>query len=745
MRLFRSLVKRLRRNNPVTDDERLILSRCLRSGDTVFDIGANEGKWSQTVLKKFDVHIHAFEAADEAFKIAKEALPDHVTLNKNAVSDTNDDLSFFVYRDDARLSSLHRRHSVEDTLLSGGFEKLTVPGITLDNYWGGRSEQIRFVKVDVEGAEYSVLRGANELLRRGRIDFLQFEYGGTFEDAGTTLRSVWALLKRFGYSVFRVENGKFIELKSFKDRDEDYKYSNFLAVNDRIRSSFLGEGEEISLRFDRMEAFGIKPAGVLHVGAHKGDEITTYRKHGVTPIVFVEANPTLADGLRNRFQSEPDVFVIEAAASDTEGRANFNVTNMDQSSSLLPLKDHSNLYPRIKVAEQINVRTARIDDLLKEIGLDTREIGLTVMDIQGAELMALKGAPLLLKEIQALQLEVNYAELYAGCAEIGELDTFLEGAGFLRCATMSPYSDRWGDALYVRRPSVTCSAIGNRGRFANALFQYIFLRSYGLEFDYKTRSPVWDGDRLFEVQSGDPEFVPCASPVEEDGLTFEDANIVNEPEGRPNTDFSGFFQYHTRYYRPHRDRIRKELRFKGKFKERAEEIFELFQCQPGPVAALHLRRGDFGTGVFFIAPNEWYLDWLTRIREEHPTLSVYIASDDLDAVLPDYADLNPITARDLSNPPLEPGFFDDFAALRAAQMVAISNSSFSFAAAMLNERASNFVRPCLTAQSLIPFKPWDAPVLLREKTAEEAGEQFMSEAAKNRSKYKIRKALRGNR
>ncbi|MGE4327421.1 MAG: hypothetical protein AB7E21_15170, partial [Pseudodonghicola sp.] len=62
-----------------------------------------------------------------------------------------------------------------------------------------------------------------------------------------------------------------------------------------------------------------------------------------------------------------------------------------------------------------------------------------------------------------------------------------------------------------------------------------------------------------------------------------------------------------------------------------------------------------------------------------------------------------------------------------------------FAASLLNKTAQSFARPCLTEQRLIPYEPWNAPVLLRAHEAEDVGEEFMSDRAKGRSKYKWRK------
>ncbi len=70
-------------------------------------------------------------------------------------------------------------------------------------------------------------------------------------------------------------------------------------------------------------------------------------------------------------------------------------------------------------------------------------------DIQGAELMALKGAAESLQHVDALYLEVNEKELYVGCGLIDEIDAFLQVRQFKRVITEMTVHG-WGDALYVK-------------------------------------------------------------------------------------------------------------------------------------------------------------------------------------------------------------------------------------------------------------------------------------------------------
>ena len=77
-----------------------------------------------------------------------------------------------------------------------------------------------------------------------------------------------------------------------------------------------------------------------------------------------------------------------------------------------------------------------------------------VLDIQGAELQALHGAASTLDDVEIVVTEVNFDELYAGCAQIEDMDIFLTERGFSRKVTSSPFHPSWGDALYARLPRI---------------------------------------------------------------------------------------------------------------------------------------------------------------------------------------------------------------------------------------------------------------------------------------------------
>ncbi len=191
---------------------------------------------------------------------------------------------------------------------------------------------------------------------------------------------------------------------------------------------------------------GIRIKGVLHVGAHECEELADYLRGGVAvnDIDWVEANPALVARMAAR-----GITVHNAAVSDVEAELPFHVTNNGQSSSLLKFGTHEASYPWCKVVETITVRTKRLDTLIVEKSIPMERRNFWNLDIQGAELSALRSAGDNINFADAIYVEVNTQEVYRGCGQLPELDTFLESKGFKREAIRMTGAG-WGDALYIR-------------------------------------------------------------------------------------------------------------------------------------------------------------------------------------------------------------------------------------------------------------------------------------------------------
>lgn len=132
----------------------------------------------------------------------------------------------------------------------------------------------------------------------------------------------------------------------------------------------------------------IEPYGVIHIGAHKGLEISLYQEMGFKNILFIEANPVVFEQLQENVRGMPNVMAVNYAIGDLNGEATLYVTSLSQSSSLLPLKEHQQIYPFITESCQITVQSRTLDRLFEEQQLEPSNFNFISIDIQGAELMA---------------------------------------------------------------------------------------------------------------------------------------------------------------------------------------------------------------------------------------------------------------------------------------------------------------------------------------------------------------------
>ena len=703
----------------VNNDEIKIIERFIASGQVVFDIGANIGSWTKEVLNRCpNAQVHLFEPAPSTYQTLLENLAEsiksgRVITNNLAISGLEEIRDFFYYENSTGWSTFHRRSELEKQYNLGLPKRFEVVTTTLDKYAQSKAiDHINFLKIDTEGGEWEALQGAINLLQKGQIDYIQFEYGGTFLDANTTLKQVFEYLADFRYLLFKILPNGLEHIPHFLPEYENYEYSNFLAVNERFKSTLLKQQAPTAIDLQQLcSQHSLTWRGIIHIGAHDGEEITLYQALGTERVLFVEANPTVFERLKANIAGHRNVQAVNCAIGNYDGTVNLRVTSFDQSSSILPLKRHQEIYPYIQETHQISVQSRTLDTLLQELEINPAEFNFLIIDIQGAELLALQGALTVLKHIEAIITEVNYEELYEGCALIDQLDEFLDKQGFERVATATPFHPSWGDAFYVKKPVVTMSTLGKNGRFANQIFQYAFLKIYAKEHNLRVETPDWIGQYLFghkdsPISQQLPVFVEQSSNIAE-------ARIPNAKTILKAVDFWGYFQYHTKYYAPHKEYFGSLFKPVAEVEEKISEAVARLRSQSKTIVGLHLRRGDYGYESFFIAPIEWYKDWLKSLWETLEEPRLFIASDELEKVISDFREYNPITSKDLGIELPQAEFYPDFYFLSQCDVVAISNSSFSFAACMLNEAGKSFFRPDLREKKLIPFDPWNSDPILR--------------------------------
>jgi FkbM family methyltransferase len=184
--------------------------------------------------------------------------------------------------------------------------------------------------------------------------------------------------------------------------------------------------------------------GVLHIGAHTCEEAPLYHSIGITDndILWIEANGDLIP--------KNSTNILQAVISDVDNETiDFMITNNMQSSSILNLKTHLIEHPHVREIGRRQVTTITLNTLYEQHNIPHDRYDFINIDIQGAELKALKGATKILPHIKAIYAEVNDKELYENCALMHQIDDFLKQYKLHRIATaMTPHG--WGDALYIK-------------------------------------------------------------------------------------------------------------------------------------------------------------------------------------------------------------------------------------------------------------------------------------------------------
>ena len=171
-----------------------------------------------------------------------------------------------------------------------------------------------------------------------------------------------------------------------------------------------------------LAGLGIPPRGVVHVGAHTGQEVPLYRAAGFARIVLVEPNPYLAAQLRGM----DGVEVVEAACASAAGTRTLHITERDKLSSLYrPLTR--------PVVAAVGVRAYRLADLIDDT------VNVAVIDVQGAELEVVSGAPL--DTLDVVVVETHSRSKYAGAPGYAEAVTSMGRLGW-RVAAEWPHDPK---------------------------------------------------------------------------------------------------------------------------------------------------------------------------------------------------------------------------------------------------------------------------------------------------------------
>jgi FkbM family methyltransferase len=215
---------------PVPDLNKLTWVRFVRRGHVVLDVGANRGHYAMFFSRKVGRagRVYAFEPvpASAGALRAHCAGRGNVEVIQCALSDESGRTCIYVPGDDLQQASL--THQAEGSWKRcNRVDRHEIDALTLDA-WADRCAPARvdFIKLDVEGAEYKVLRGGRETIRRHRPLLYLEVFRDWMRAFGNDLHDLARVLDALGYGfVYQptIEQGRFhllpVDLVNAQDGD----------------------------------------------------------------------------------------------------------------------------------------------------------------------------------------------------------------------------------------------------------------------------------------------------------------------------------------------------------------------------------------------------------------------------------------------------------------------------------------------------------------------------------------------
>ena len=180
---------------------RAVLRRVLKKDSNTIDVGCHKGEILERSIRLSPAGSHTgFEPIRELFEELQEKFGGRATLFHCALYDKEGDGDFFIVENDPGYSSLRRR----PLEFQAQYRPVTVPLRRMDSFFDA-SRPVHFIKIDVEGAELQVLRGASALLERDSPVIL-FECGkGGYDQFNDSPKEIYTFLTSLQYGIYEME------------------------------------------------------------------------------------------------------------------------------------------------------------------------------------------------------------------------------------------------------------------------------------------------------------------------------------------------------------------------------------------------------------------------------------------------------------------------------------------------------------------------------------------------------------
>lgn len=200
---------------------------------TMFDVGANIGNYSKILRSVYSkANIHAFEPNPHTYIKLKENLSGSTIHTVNYGLGEIEELSY-IYTYSNNHESQHAsifKEVITDLHFAKDLMKIPIEIKTIDGYCLEKNiNKIDFLKIDTEGYELNVLKGAKRMLLENRIGIIQFEFNEMNIISRVFLKDFYDLLGET-YDFYRLDSKKLIPLNEYKPSNEIFLFQNIICL-----------------------------------------------------------------------------------------------------------------------------------------------------------------------------------------------------------------------------------------------------------------------------------------------------------------------------------------------------------------------------------------------------------------------------------------------------------------------------------------------------------------------------------
>lgn len=220
--------------NSIDAEVKAALKLLRRKPALVIDVGGNVGGYTLELLRKAPgAEVHVFEPSPvnlRKLRATFEHVP-NVVVDEHALSSQEGSAVLYSDAPGSGLASLTRRDVSHVGLTFDAQEAIQT--MRFETYWRGRlgCRPIDIVKLDVEGHEVDALLGFGDAFDVCSV--VQFEFGGTALDTRVTWRDLFRLFTAREFDIFRITPFGLQPLPCYREIDEFYVTTNFLALSRR--------------------------------------------------------------------------------------------------------------------------------------------------------------------------------------------------------------------------------------------------------------------------------------------------------------------------------------------------------------------------------------------------------------------------------------------------------------------------------------------------------------------------------